>query len=68
MEKSRQTALEMAKEEDAQTKETAPAEEGLDTRSLSVGVWGNLGSSRAPVTITNILDRCRMRDEGKRVC
>jgi len=39
MEKGRQTALEMAKEEDAQTKETTPAEEGLD----SLIICGSIG-------------------------
>ncbi len=50
MEEARQTALEVAQEEDAKAKESSEDAEEVVLRDKShVGVWGNLVSLRAPV-------------------
>jgi hypothetical protein len=51
MEEARQDALEMAKEEDEETKESAEDEKALNRliHFLNQGVWGSPVSLRAPV-------------------
>ena len=44
MEEERKAAVEMEKEEDA-----PPQESAEDEKTIVAGVWGNTGSSRAPV-------------------